>query len=163
LDLARYHDAFVDEGFDTWDTLMDVTESDLEALNVKLGHRRKLQRAIFNASKDRTPLPLLLHSASRDESAGFDESKKAQTPHFQQQNSIESQDQDPPPGRTNGPPQRSKRKYRRHPKADEHAPERPPSAYVIFSNQIRDQLKGKDLSFTEIAKLVGERWQELGP
>ncbi|KAG9883148.1 hypothetical protein KCU98_g19230, partial [Aureobasidium melanogenum] len=28
---------------------------------------------------------------------------------------------------------------------------------------IRDQLKGKDLSFTEIAKLVGERWQELGP
>lgn len=29
LDLARYHDAFVDEGFDTWETLMDVTESDL--------------------------------------------------------------------------------------------------------------------------------------
>lgn len=29
--------------------------------------------------------------------------------------------------------------------------------------EIRDQLKGKDLSFTEIAKLVGERWQELGP
>ncbi|KAG9518112.1 HMG-box, partial [Aureobasidium melanogenum] len=163
LDLARYHDAFVDEGFDTWDTLMDVTESDLEALNVKLGHRRKLQRAIFNASKDRTPLPMLLHSNSRDEPAAFDESKQAQTPHFQQQTSTESQDQDPPPGRSNGPPQRSKRKYRRHPKADEHAPERPPSAYVIFSNQIRDQLKGKELSFTEIAKLVGERWQELGP
>ena len=27
-----------------------------------------------------------------------------------------------------------KRKYRRHPKPDENAPERPPSAYVIFSN-----------------------------
>ncbi|KAH0268820.1 HMG-box, partial [Aureobasidium melanogenum] len=162
LDLARYHDAFVDEGFDSWDTLMDVTESDLEALNVKLGHRRKLQRAILNASKDRTPLPLLLHSASRDESAGLDEPKKTQTPHFRQQNSIESQEQDAA-ARNNGPSQRSKRKYRRHPKADEHAPERPPSAYVIFSNQIRDQLKGKDLSFTEIAKLVGERWQELGP
>lgn len=27
--------------------------------------------------------------------------------------------------------------------------------------EIRDQLRGKDLSFTEIAKLVGERWQEL--
>lgn len=29
----------------------------------------------------------------------------------------------------------AKRKYRRHPKADENAPERPPSAYVIFSNR----------------------------
>jgi hypothetical protein len=29
LDLARYHDTFVDEGFDTWETLMDITESDL--------------------------------------------------------------------------------------------------------------------------------------
>lgn len=29
LDLARYHDAFVNEGFDTWETLMDITESDL--------------------------------------------------------------------------------------------------------------------------------------
>lgn len=27
--------------------------------------------------------------------------------------------------------------------------------------EIRDQLKGQELSFTEIAKLVGERWQEL--
>ncbi|KAL5416073.1 hypothetical protein PMIN03_002319 [Paraphaeosphaeria minitans] len=44
---------------------------------------------------------------------------------------------------------------------DEHAPERPPSAYVIFSNQVRETLKGQDLSFTEIAKIVGERWQVL--
>jgi hypothetical protein len=29
LHLERYHDAFVDEGFDTWETLMDITESDL--------------------------------------------------------------------------------------------------------------------------------------
>jgi hypothetical protein len=69
-----------------------------------------------------------------------------------------------------------------HEQPDNHAPERPPSAYVIFSNsqlslqnvsshialtgwilvaEIRDQLKGQELSFTEIAKLVGERWQEL--
>jgi hypothetical protein len=53
------------------------------------------------------------------------------------------------------------RKYRRHPKPDEHAPERPPSAYVIFSNQIREEVKGQDLSFTQIAKLVGDRWQKL--
>ncbi|CAD0083737.1 unnamed protein product, partial [Aureobasidium vineae] len=169
LDLARYHDAFVDEGFDTWEILMDITESDL-------------------ASKDRTPLPLLLHSGSRDECAGQDDFKKAHTPRFLQQRSQDSQDQDAA-ARNNNPPPRNKRKYRRHPKvgglkrtwvetdakavhpqADEHAPERPPSAYVIFSNRscrpglcttIRDQLKGRELSFTEIAKLVGERWQEL--
>lgn len=54
-----------------------------------------------------------------------------------------------------------KRKYRRHPKPDEHAPEKPPSAYVLFSNKIREEVKGDNLSFTEIARLVGERWQKL--
>ncbi|MCJ1399691.1 hypothetical protein MMC11_002893 [Xylographa trunciseda] len=54
-----------------------------------------------------------------------------------------------------------KRKYRRHPKTDENAPERPPSAYVIFSNKCREELKPQNLSFTSIAKLVGERWQAL--
>lgn len=56
LGLAQYHDVFVAEGFDTWETVLDITESDLlvhqlqclhlnadinrNALNVKLGHRR---------------------------------------------------------------------------------------------------------------------------
>lgn len=56
-----------------------------------------------------------------------------------------------------------KRKYRRHPKPDEHAPEKPPSAYVIFSNKVREEVKGENLSFTEIARLAGERWQKLDP
>ncbi|XXG93926.1 hypothetical protein Hte_000176 [Hypoxylon texense] len=55
----------------------------------------------------------------------------------------------------------AKRKYRRHPKVDENAPERPPSAYVLFSNKMREDLKGQNLTFTEIAKLVGENWQNL--
>ncbi|KAI4845647.1 hypothetical protein E4T44_04405 [Aureobasidium sp. EXF-8845] len=187
LDLARYHDALVDEGFDTWETLMDITESDLKALGVKLGHRRKLQRAIFEASKDRTPLPLLLRSGSRDESAGHDESKKIQPPQLQQQTSNGSQDQDAA-SRTSGPPQRSKRKYRRHPRASsqrgmcrsmlkqhinrqtnmhQNAHRRHISSSQIATllipmhTEIRDQLRGQELSFTEIAKLVGERWQEL--
>ncbi|KAJ9645147.1 hypothetical protein H2199_003151 [Coniosporium tulheliwenetii] len=46
---------------------------------------------------------------------------------------------------------------------DENAPERPASAYVIFSNDMREVLKGQELSFTEIAKTVGERWQVLSP
>jgi len=69
-------------------------------------------------------------------------------------------------------------------KPDEHAPERPPSAYVLFSNsmsqghdsterhqgwgndkpaEIREILKDHHLSFTDIAKRVGERWQALSP
>ncbi|KAB5511441.1 high mobility group box domain-containing protein, partial [Coniochaeta sp. 2T2.1] len=55
----------------------------------------------------------------------------------------------------------AKRKYRRHPKPDENAPERPPSAYVLFSNKMRDDLKGRNLTLTKIAKLVGEHWQGL--
>lgn len=29
LGLSRYLDAFVDQGFDTWDTILDIQESDL--------------------------------------------------------------------------------------------------------------------------------------
>lgn len=95
----------------------------------------------------------------------------------------------------------NKRKYRRHPKVslldfyprhktvlltpiqpDDNAPDRPPSAYVLFSNrkrhpiyrsdmrrsltattEVREHLKGRDLTFTAIAKTVGERWQVLAP
>jgi hypothetical protein len=57
----------------------------------------------------------------------------------------------------------TKRKYRRHPKPDENAPSRAPSAYVIFSNKIREDVRGQNRSFTDIAKLVGDRWQKLAP
>ena len=57
----------------------------------------------------------------------------------------------------------TKRKYRRHPKPDENAPSRAPSAYVLFSNKIREDVRGQNMSFTDIAKLVGDRWQKLAP
>lgn len=46
LGLAQYHDGLVQEAFDSWDVFVDITEGDLGALGVKLGHRRILQRAI---------------------------------------------------------------------------------------------------------------------
>jgi hypothetical protein len=61
----------------------------------------------------------------------------------------------------NTPDLSGKRKYRRHPKPDTNAPERPPSAYVIFSNELREQFKSEQLSFTERARIIGERWQTL--
>jgi hypothetical protein len=33
----------------------------------------------------------------------------------------------------------------------------------LLEVEVREELKGQDLSFTEIAKVVGERWQMLRP
>ena len=148
LGISQYLHTFLDQGFDTWETILDITESDFDILGVKLGHRRKLQRKIANArglSSDRA-----LGSPSRNTP-----SDEAQD---QKQVGIKSEAKE-----GGGGLQGAKRKYRRHPKPDENAPERPPSAYVIFSNRMREELKGRNLSFTEIAKLVGENWQHLSP
>ncbi|KAH7072984.1 hypothetical protein BKA63DRAFT_55193 [Paraphoma chrysanthemicola] len=179
LGLSQYLQVFTAEGFDTWETVLDITESDLSHLNVKLGHRRKLQRAIAETrgkSSD-IPLPVALGRATSVE--GSYRSGEESGP--------ESKGKQGEASATGATGQSAKRKYRRHPKVsqgpklmpnnrypctyssnlsnvdqpDEHAPERPPSAYVIFSNQIRELLRGQDLSFTEIAKVVGERWQIL--
>lgn len=151
LGLAQYLEVFVSEGFDTWETVLDITESDLSSLNVKLGHRRKLQRAIAESrgqSSDR-PLPVALNKAASVDGA-YRSDDSAPENRVRQGESAAT-----------GAATSAKRKYKRHPKPDEHAPERPPSAYVIFSNQVRETLRGQDLSFTEIAKVVGERWQIL--
>ncbi|KAI8877096.1 hypothetical protein K501DRAFT_230832 [Backusella circina FSU 941] len=54
-----------------------------------------------------------------------------------------------------------KRKYRRHPKPDRKAPVKPPSAYIMFSNDSRAALKDQNLSFAELAKIVGDQWKNL--
>lgn len=146
LGLAQYLDSFVDQGFDTWDTILDIQESDLDALGVKLGHRRKLQRRIANA---RGIAPSLSLSSPKPNS---EDGKR----NGARSNQARSETASEGTGVV-------KRKYRRHPKPDENAPERPPSAYVLFSNKMREDLKGHNLTFTEIAKLVGENWQSLPP
>ncbi|KAK1451970.1 HMG box protein [Colletotrichum melonis] len=146
LGISQYLDIFLEQGFDTWETILDITESDLDALGVKLGHRRKLQRRIAN-SRGLAPDASLV-SPTR---ASAEEPKP------------ETQRPDQPRLEVKEGPVATKRKYRRHPKPDENAPERPPSAYVLFSNKMRDDLKGRNLTFTEIAKLVGEHWQNLTP
>lgn len=150
LGISQYLQDFLDQGFDTWETILDITESDFDVLGVKLGHRRKLQRKIANSrglSSDRALASPGRGTPSDDRQ--LDDSKLASAK---------------PDSRDGGSGvQGAKRKYRRHPKPDENAPERPPSAYVIFSNRMREELKGRHLSFTEIAKLVGENWQTLTP
>ena len=66
LDLAQYLGSFLEQGFDTWDSILDITEPDLyvlghqfsphalgwiltwrsDVLGVKLGHRRVRQRSL---------------------------------------------------------------------------------------------------------------------
>lgn len=59
--------------------------------------------------------------------------------------------------------QPQKRKYKRKPKQDANAPERPPSAYVMFSNKVREDPNIATMSFVDIARLVGQKWQALEP
>ncbi|KAK6586601.1 hypothetical protein PZA11_001658 [Diplocarpon coronariae] len=149
LGISHYLHDFLDQGFDSWDTILDITESDFDALGVKLGHRRKLQRKIANSRGLSADRALVSPRNTPTDDRHSDD---------QRASGARAEGKDGPaavPG--------AKRKYRRHPKPDENAPERPPSAYVIFSNKMREDLKGRNLSFTEIAKLVGENWQNLSP
>jgi hypothetical protein len=100
LGLSQYLDTFKDQGFDSWDIILDITESDLDALGVKLGHRRKLQRRIAN-SRGVAPVAELPPTTRRSiESARgvAHRNDAARDAHFNQVALI------------------TKRKYRRHPK-----------------------------------------------
>ncbi|KAF4555270.1 putative non-histone chromosomal protein 6B [Elsinoe fawcettii] len=154
IGLQEYTEVLQREGFETWQQLRDITENDMVTLGIKLGHRRRLQRAIQEANQQ-APDGILLHpqSHSPEQSRQYQQSSQQQPDSYNSTQSL-AQPQ-------TGPPQ--KRKYRRHPKPDDNAPERPPSAYVIFSNRIRERLEGQELSFTEIAKMVGEQWQDPDP
>nr|OQO23506.1 hypothetical protein B0A51_12422 [Rachicladosporium sp. CCFEE 5018] len=148
IGLVQYHEEFVQEAFDTWEVLIDITESDLDALGVKLGHRRILQRAISDYRRKN----------SYDESS-YDMVEEQNG--LGKADPVLAVDEDANGKGVARVSVNGKRRYKRHPKADEYAPDRPPSAYVLFSNQTRADLKGSDPSFTEIAQTVGERWRVL--
>lgn len=56
-----------------------------------------------------------------------------------------------------------KRKYQRHAKPDTNAPLKPASAYIMFSNHVRSELKEQNKSFTDLAKIIGDRWKNILP
>ena len=111
---------------------------------MSLGHRRKLQREIANTKR-----------LARDPAYVISSYKSEPHP-TNTLRGISSSSTDVQQG---GPP--TKRDYRHHPKPDSKAPERPYSAYVLFSNHMREQLKNQNLSFTDLSKVVGEKWQRL--
>ena len=134
LELDQYLDILIENGFDTWEVVQDITEDDLRQLGFKLGHRRILQRAIADSpvgdtrSRSSTPLSRADHHRHSHESS--------------EGNFV-------------------KRRYRRHPRPDPYAPKRPKTAYVMFADHVRTDPVVSSLSFTEISRAVGMRWQAL--
>src|ERR1043165_2451081 len=57
----------------------------------------------------------------------------------------------------------TKRKYKRHPKRDKNAPVKPLSAYVMFAHKVREEFSGQNISFPDMAKIVGDRWKNIRP
>lgn len=108
---------------------------------MSLGHRRKLQREIANTKR-----------LARDPAFV--------TPLYRVDPSPSNipRDISSEPWQGGAP---TKRGYRHHPKPDPNAPERPYSAYVLFTNHTREQLKEQNLSFTDLSKTMGEKWQRL--
>ncbi|KAF2278948.1 uncharacterized protein EI97DRAFT_224084 [Westerdykella ornata] len=143
LGLASYFDALTDHGFHDWETVLDITEDDLASLGFKLGHRRILQREIATFRGLPPTESLEPSNPALDPSAT---SPSASTPTPQ-----------------TSPPPREKRRYRRHPRPDPNAPKKPKTAYVNFADALRTHPEFSTLSFVDIAKEVGRRWQVLPP
>ncbi|GAB5593267.1 hypothetical protein Unana1_08167 [Umbelopsis nana] len=169
--LTQYYERFAEEGFDQLNSLFDITEADLSALNVKRGHRRLLQREIACRKGIPADQPLVVeptfttkdhHSPlATSSTSGYSSMASfhaAQEPSasLDCSSSISSTEDD----NSSGSPLQ-KRKYRRHAKPDKNAPIKPPSAYVMFSNDVRKELKDYNMSFTELARIVGNRWKNI--
>lgn len=162
LGMDRYLERFIEAGFDSWETVLEITENDLDVstlitstvawistdqaqiLNVDLGHRRKLQREIANTKR------LARDPAFVTPLYGINPPPSSSPRGVSSSSTNVQQDGTP-----------TKRSYRHHPKPDPKAPERPYSAYVLFSNHTREQLKDQNLPFAELSKVVGEKWQQL--
>ncbi|KAH8596604.1 hypothetical protein B0O99DRAFT_102874 [Bisporella sp. PMI_857] len=136
LGLQEYFDCFIQNGFDSWDSFIDISEADLTVLDVKLGHRRKLQREIARRLGHPVKEPLT-------------------------QTAIVSTNEESSSAESITDPRRPKRRYRRHPPRDPNAPTRPDTAYVAYVKFMRQDPEIASLPFVEIAKLLGHRWSHL--
>ncbi|KAI9277769.1 high mobility group box domain-containing protein [Sporodiniella umbellata] len=152
--LSMYYKVLMEEGFETTNAIVEITEHDMIKMNIKRGHRRLIQREIatLRGLSPSQPLntiqsiPLIPQRTSPSGSSGY-----------------ESLVLSPPPASGNSseesPVESHKRKYRRRPKPDTHAPLKPPSAYIAFSNAIRPELK--HLKFDEISRKISHLWKNL--
>jgi hypothetical protein len=145
LGLSQYEECLRSNGFEDWETVTAITETDMAALGFKRGDRRKLQRAIreYTSSSishreyvpDYSPLPSGGQAAVREHAEVLPKS-------YQQA-------------------ARTTRSYRRHPQPDSNAPHKPKTAYVLFGEHVRQDPTLSRSSFIEIARETGKRWRDL--
>jgi hypothetical protein len=145
LGLGQYEQPLMDNGFETWETVTRITEADMNNLGFKLGHRRKLQRAIREHDSSTTPE---MECLARNLSFPYGGLPV-----------IGAQPKDFQPQHESVTP--VKRQYRRHPRPDHNAPYKPKTAYVLFTEHVRTDPAISSLPFAEIAKEVGKRWGNL--
>ncbi|KAJ4320951.1 hypothetical protein N0V94_003127 [Neodidymelliopsis sp. IMI 364377] len=146
LGLDQYESRLRENGFEDWDDMTEIQESDMTALGFKIGHRRKLQRAIRELSSS---------SASQTDDGTSNLIASVGPSNMGEQSDTTS--------RSSRQTVRPTRQYRRHPKADPNTPQKPKTAYVLFGEQVRQEPALSRLSFVEIAREVGKRWRELRP
>jgi hypothetical protein len=118
LGLTEYSPVLSDNGFHSWETVVDITEDDLTTLNFKLGHRRALQREI--ATYRGLPSSLSLDPEVLSVEPTTLSSSNLET--LARQTSASSP--------------REKRRYRRHPRPDPNAPKKPKTACMISACSI---------------------------
>jgi hypothetical protein len=143
--LSHYEGRLQENGFQHWETVTAITETDMAEMHFKRGDRRKLQRAIREYS-----------SASASHTV-----YKARNlpPPFEGLSAVGEHSE-----ATLQPLQhaaRMTRPYRRHPRPDPKAPLKPKTAYVLFGEHVRQDPALAHSSFTEITKETGKRWREL--
>jgi hypothetical protein len=143
--LSHYEERLQENGFQDWETVTAIMETDMAEMHFKRGDRRKLQRAIREYS-----------SAS----ASYTVYKARNLPlPFEGLSTVgEHSEATPQPSQHAA---RMTRPYRRHPRTDPKAPHKPKTAYVLFGEHVRQDPALTHSSFTEIAKETGKRWREL--
>ena len=153
LGLAPYHAVLADNGFDEWDTVLDITDEDMSRLGFTPDHQRLLQREIA-ASRSGLDDKLLSPAAAAFPDSSSSSSKAPRSP------AVDTMPRSPRIAQTPGG-KRAKRRYRWHARPDPNAPKRPKTAYVNFADRLRTDPAIAGMSFVEIAREVGRQWQTM--
>jgi len=154
LGLSEHYRNFIDNGYDSLTALKNITSDDMYSMGLSEAHQQK----IINFLQDN---PSLNADPVRDSRwPGISERdidpSLVDTPGYHERSLVESW---PLAEQPQWELTRQKRKWERRPELDLNAPVKPPTAYVAFSNAVRDELDGR--SFTEISKTAGRRWSSL--
>ncbi|KAF2200798.1 hypothetical protein GQ43DRAFT_60889 [Delitschia confertaspora ATCC 74209] len=148
LAMTCYYETLLTNGFESWDHVLDITESDLGQLLFKRGHRRKLQREIANYRQQQAPI-----SATK---------KQVGIGRNQGSSSLPMAGRKRKPNSGYGPSRQNvQRHYLSPPLVNDDVPSRPEGAYRNFSNAVYTEGTNAQLPFTERVKKITEDWETL--